>query len=101
MADSETMQVLIRNADKNDLPAVISIYNYYVENGFGAYPKRPVPDQFFYLLGQDAYSFVVAEREARVVGFGVAKPFLPFVTFSRSSAVTLYIHHNHRMQGDR
>jgi L-amino acid N-acyltransferase YncA len=99
MADNETTPVLIRNAYKNDLQPVISIYNYYVENGFAAYPQRPVPDQFFYLLGQDAYSFIVAEREGRVVGFGVAKPFLPFVTFSRVSAVSLYIHHDHLRQG--
>ncbi len=70
-----------------------------MENGFAAYPQRPVPDQFFYLPGQAAYSFIVAEREGRVAGFGVAKPFLPLVTFSRVSAVSLYIHHDHLRQG--
>lgn len=99
MTDNETNPVLIRNARKNDLRQVLSMYNYYVEHGFAAYPQRPVPDQFFYLLGQDAYCFLVAEHEGRVVGFSVAKPFLPFVTFARTSAVSLYIHHDFRRNG--
>ncbi len=98
-ADSETIPVLIRNAHKNDLRRSFLLIIITWRIVLLHILKGRSRTSFFICLGQAVYSFIVAEREGRVAGFGVAKPFLPFVTFSRVSAVSLYIHHDPLRQG--
>jgi L-amino acid N-acyltransferase YncA len=91
--------ILIRDATEEDREDVIGIFNYYVENGFAAYPEQAVPPGFFSLLAHDAISFIAADNGEGVIGFAILRPFLPFPVFDRTALVTYYVADGHTGQG--
>lgn len=83
--------IKIRPVLDSDRDAVIRIFNYYAENGYAAYPDQPVTEHFFSYLREGTFSFLVLEAPEGVIGFGLAKPFLPFPAFSRTCSLTYFI----------
>ena len=47
----------IRNAKFSDINSVLSIFNYYIKNGFAAYPENEVNINFFHEIKQKARFF--------------------------------------------
>ncbi|MDB9953820.1 GNAT family N-acetyltransferase [Porticoccaceae bacterium] len=67
------MDLDIRPAREDDIPALTDIFNYYIENGYSTYKEKPVTIDF--MLGQfeqydliGPYRMIVAEFEGRIVG---------------------------------
>ncbi|HXX55145.1 MAG TPA: GNAT family N-acetyltransferase [Methanoregula sp.] len=83
--------ITIRPVIDSDREAVIRIFNYYAENGYAAYPDQPVTGHFFSYLREGTFSFLVIQAPEGVIGFGLAKPFLPFPAFSRTCSLTYFI----------
>lgn len=76
-------------------PAVMAIFNHYVENGFSAYPERKLPDEFFgrFLDMTRGYpAFAMREKESgKVVGFCFLHAYHPFPTFKATAEITYFI----------
>lgn len=89
----------LREVRENDRYRIIEIFNFYITNGFSAYPDSPVSLWFFDVLREGAHAFYTVEFDGSTVGFGVMKPFLPFDTFRRTATVSYFILPGHTRSG--
>ncbi len=73
---------------------VIDIFNFFVKNGFAAYPDTEVEYGFFdrVLEMTKGYpAFAAKDTADRTVGFGLLRPFLFAATFKRTAEVTYFL----------
>jgi len=102
------MEYTIRPVAYIDKPAVIDIFNHYVENSCAAYPRDKVPYAFFDVLKDMAngYPFYVAETSVdepgrdgnslkrtakKVIGYALLRPHYRMDTFARAAELTCFI----------
>ncbi len=74
--------------------AVIDIFNFFVKNGFAAYPDTEVDYGFFDRLLEMAKGYpAVAAKDTtgRIVGFGLLRPFHFAGTFKRTAEVSYFL----------
>ena len=81
---------------ENDREPVIDIFNYYIENGFAAYPEERMPCEFFdHLLqmiqGYPAFTVRATDKDDLIVGFGFMRAHHPLKTFRRAAETTYFI----------
>lgn len=82
--------------------AVIDIFNYYIVNGFAAYPEQPVDYEFFdrFLDMTRGYPALVVRDDAEgIVGFGFLHPYRQGRTFNRTAEITYFILPAHTGKG--
>lgn len=84
-------EIIIREALDSDRDGIIAIFNYYAQTSYAAYPEMPVNEQFFTFLREGTLAFFVMEYHARIIGFGLLKPVLPFPTFMTTGMLTYFI----------
>jgi len=85
--------VLERLSERHRKP-VIDILNFFIKNGFAAYPDSEVDYVFFDRLMEMARGYpAVAAKEAadRIVGFGFLRPFHFAATFKRTAEVSYFL----------
>lgn len=84
---------VVRPADEKDLGAILVIFNHYVRYSFAAYPVEEVDITFLEALKKEAVSFpvYVIERETKVLGFGMMRPFLPYPSFRRTAQLSYFL----------
>jgi len=90
---------MIRNVKDSDLNDVLSIFNYYINNGFAAYPENEVNIDFFYNIKQNSNFFYVFELETRVIGFAFLKNYLPYENFKHTGQLTYFINYKYTNKG--
>jgi phosphinothricin acetyltransferase len=83
--------VIIREVLDSDRDAVIEVFNHYAKTSYAAYPEMPVNERFFSFLREGTLAFYVLEKKARVVGFGLLRPVLPFPAFMATGMLTYFI----------
>jgi L-amino acid N-acyltransferase len=83
--------IIVREVRDCDRDSIIAIFNYYAQTSYAAYPEMPVNEQFFGFLRQGTLAFFVIEHHARVIGFGLIKPVLPFPAFMTTGMLTYFI----------
>jgi len=83
--------VIVREARDRDREAIVAIFNHYAQTSYAAYPEIPVTERFFGFLREGTLAFFVLEHRARVVGFGLVKPVLPFPAFMATGMLTYFI----------
>lgn len=93
MNKAEVGDFVFRKISGRDAKCVVDIFNYYVENGFAAFPERPMPCQFFDTLMElsGGYPFYVIESPGGVIGFGLLYKFHPSGTFKHTAEVGYFI----------
>lgn len=84
-------EIIIRNILDSDRDGIIAIFNYYAQTSYAAYPEMPVNEQFFTFLCEGTLAFFVMEYHARIIGFGLLKPVLPFPAFMTTGMLTYFI----------
>jgi phosphinothricin acetyltransferase len=84
-------EIIIREALDSDRDGIIAIFNYYAQTSYAAYPEMPVNEQFFTFLREVTLAFFVMEYHARIIGFGLLKPVLPFPAFMTTGMLTYFI----------
>ncbi len=72
---------------------VMSIFNYYIENSFYAYPEKKMPDQFFarFLEIGKTYPAFVIKSDGIIAGFCLLRPYNPFPVFRETAEVSYFI----------
>jgi len=81
---------------------VIDIFNYYIENGFAAYPEQPVPYgffDFFVTMTKGYPSFAVIGENGTVEGFGFLRPYNPLPAFRRTAELSYFLRQEHTGRG--
>lgn len=92
--EASTTDVTIRKVLDGDRDDIVSIFNYYVENGFAAYPDKPLDDRLFDFLKTIIYGdafFVLETAEKKVIGFGFLKKYHPYPAFNRTAEAGYFI----------
>lgn len=96
------MEFELQQVCKSDGPAVIDIFNHYVEHTFAAYPEAPVPYESFAMFQcmAEGYPFLVAkDGSGNVLGFGFLRPHSPMPAFSRTALITYFLAPEHTGKG--
>jgi len=89
------MNVKIRKVTSEDKNSIASIFNYYVENSFAAYPTKKVEEEFFERLKNAAYNdsfYVIENTDSGVIGFGLLKKYHSADTLQQSAELTYFLH---------
>lgn len=88
MQERDQSNTLIRIATVQDIPGMLEIFNYYLENSFAAYLETPIGPEIFQISDDEnesdkskSFPFYVMEENNRVIGIGALKPYLPFRNF--------------------
>jgi phosphinothricin acetyltransferase len=95
---------LVRSATRDDLPALLDIYNYYVEHTHHTAGLEPSTHEefvgwFVQFAETGPYRALVCESKGQVIGYASSREFHPKKIYSRTVEVGLYVAHQHRGSG--
>lgn len=97
---------LIREASTEDVPGMLEVFNYYIENSFASYLETSVGPEFFQVIqsekNQDKdehFPFYVIEEDSKIIGIGALRPYLPFPNFRHTGVVSYFILPGHTRKG--
>jgi phosphinothricin acetyltransferase len=95
-------EVRIRLAAAADLPAINTIYNYYVALSTCTYQIDPEPmagRQAWFAQHGPEHPILVAEADGEVVGWGALSPFHPRMAFRHTVEDSIYVRHDRQRLG--
>jgi phosphinothricin acetyltransferase len=96
------MEYSMAPISSEDRKSNIDIFNHYVENSFAAYPETKLPYEAFDMFLQTSRGYPrvkVADKNGRVVGFGLLRSHNPMPTFAKTAEITYFIHPDHTGKG--
>lgn len=95
--------VLIREARRDDLPALVGIYNHYVVNGHVNFTTEPQTVEsraaWFDGFTGGPHRLMVAELGGAVVGYAGSGRYRPTPAFDQTVETTVYLHPDARGRG--
>jgi len=98
--ETETVNLIIRDAAEVDLPAIIQIYNSTVPTRMVTAELEPTTVearlQWFREHSPEQYPFWVAESDGRVIGWLDFKRFLPRCAYRGTAEISVYVDENFR-----
>ena len=99
-----TSGTIVRLASRDDLPALVRIYNHYVENSYATFDTEPVTVEsrtgWFERFSEiGPYRLLVASEGDRVVGCASSGPYRDHPAFASSVEVGIYLHPELRARG--
>ncbi|HOW14059.1 GNAT family N-acetyltransferase [Methanosarcina sp.] len=97
---------LIREASTEDIPGMLEVFNYYIENSFASYIETSVGPEFFQVIQNekeqekdDRFPFYVIEENGKIIGLGALRPYFPFPNFRHTGVVSYFILPGHTRKG--
>ena len=99
------MGVVIRDATAEDIPQVWQIYQHYVLHSVVSFLVNPPPvtyiqSRFISVTRDQKLPYLVAESEAKIVGYSYASGFRGFmVGYAPTVEVTIFLHPDHTGKG--
>lgn len=98
MACSAVNRYVVREATADDLAAILTIYNYYVETSTATFDQEPQSLEqrmhWFESHGQQ-YPVLVAELNGDVVGWASISPFSERAAYRLTVESSVYVHRHH------
>lgn len=91
----------IRYANKDDIPAIRAIYNAGIESGTGTFETKPRRNRDIadWLKVDNLYPLLVAESEARILGFARLYEYRPRECYAGIAEFSIYLADQARGQG--
>jgi phosphinothricin acetyltransferase len=94
----------IRHASVADLPALLSLRNYYVENSFATFDEQPlsITSLEAWYAGfspSGPYQLLVAEAEGTLLGFCCSQQYRAHPAFARTIETSIYTDPTYKGQG--
>jgi phosphinothricin acetyltransferase len=91
-------ELLVRPAVVADVPAMMAIYNHYVETSPATFDIEPVSLEnrlaWFEHFGESGpFRLLVAERAGQVIGYAGSGRFREKAAYATSVEMTIYVHH--------
>jgi phosphinothricin acetyltransferase len=97
------MGVIIRNAKRDDLPSILKIVNYEIENTTSVYDykTRTLQNQIAWFEKKKLKKMpvIIAEKNGYVIGFGTFGIFRPWEGYQFSAEHSIYMNKNFRGKG--
>jgi phosphinothricin acetyltransferase len=89
--------VLIRNAEKADLPAVTDIYNHYVTHSHATFDLEPFTVEqrrswLAHYAADGPHRLLVGECDGIIAGYASSSPFRPKPAYRSSVETSIYLH---------
>jgi L-amino acid N-acyltransferase YncA len=85
------MNILFRDVQDTDGPAVVSILNYFVLNSFASYSEKEMGPDVFTRFRNVARVFLMLEVDDQPVGFGLIQEYNAFSNFKHTGVLTYFI----------
>lgn len=102
----ESEKYLIREASTEDIPEMLEVFNYYIENSFASYLETSVGPEFFQVIQSEkdqekdeSFPFYAIEENNRIIGIGALRPYFPFPNFRHTGVVSYFILPGHTRKG--
>lgn len=73
---------------------IVDIFNYYIREGFAAFPETPVPYEFYSFFVQaakDHPAVIIRDDRHSIIGFGMLRPHNPMPSFRHTAEITYFI----------
>lgn len=96
------MEIHLSPITSADRPALLELFNYYVQHGWAAFAEQPMPPAFIDRLLDLAkgYPALAAKDPAgRLLGFGLLRPHNPLPTFAHAAEITYFLVPDHTRLG--
>lgn len=95
--------MIIRKAERRDIPAMLDIFNYEVQYGLSTFSTRletlQERTQWYEAHNRDNHPLVVAEQDGVVAGYASLSGFRPQAAYFRTVELSVYIHPDFRRRG--
>jgi len=92
-----------RKLSKEDIPNILEIYNYYIQNGLQNFEENIIPYDEFYTLCNNILNadlpFIVCEKGDGIVGFAYLNTFRNKSGYKHSFENTVYVQNIHKGKG--
>lgn len=103
--DAPETGLRIRAAERADLAALTSLYNYYIEHTVNTFDIEPftVAERaawFDHYAATGPHRLLVGERDERVVGYASSGPFRPKAAYAQSVETSVYLDPDSVGRGD-
>ncbi|GGD02811.1 GNAT family N-acetyltransferase [Hyunsoonleella pacifica] len=88
---------MVRHFTKDDISALLDIYNYYVSNTVATFDIEPLSFEVFEAKVNrinSEYPFLVFEEHQEILGFAYASRFRPKPAYNFTVESTVYVKHN-------
>ena len=100
-----TGDLIIRAAERGDLPALTALYNHYIEHTVITFDLQPWTveqrtEWFGHYAETGPHRLLVGERAGEVVGYAGSSMFRPKAAYGRSVETSIYLRHDRVGQGD-
>lgn len=97
------MDITIRKAEEQDLPAILDIYNDAILNTTAVYNYKPhtlaMRQEWFAQRQKDNFPVLVAVQGSTILGFSTYGHFRAWAAYKYSVEISVYIHPEHRGKG--
>jgi phosphinothricin acetyltransferase len=94
--------MLVRDANRADLPAIVGIYNHAIETTVATFDLAPFSVEervpWFEQFGGE-HPLLVCERAGEVLGFAYYLPYRAKAAYDGTKETTIYVHHAARRIG--
>ncbi len=94
---------MIRDAQPEDLPAIVAIYNAAIPGRMASADTEPVSvgarQPWYVEHSPDRFPLWVTEREGKVIGWISLSPFYGRPAYARTSEVSVYVHPSSHRKG--
>lgn len=93
---------MIRNVEKKDIPAITSIYNYYIRQTVVTFDTEPLAEAEMekrMIRITSAFPYLVYEEEGVVGGYCYVHPWKSKEAYCHTAECTIYIHPDRRGKG--
>lgn len=95
--------MIIRKANTADIPYLLEIYNYEVENGTATLDidKKTLPEweEWYYAHGTKEHPLIVCELDGKVAGYATLSPYRHKQAYSSTVELSVYVSPNFRRRG--
>ena len=95
--------MIIRTAVPADIPYLLDIYNFEVENGMATLDidKKTLPEweEWYYAHGTENHPLIVCEAEGEIAGYATLSSYRHKQAYSSTVELSVYVSGRHRRKG--
>jgi L-amino acid N-acyltransferase YncA len=96
------MEINLSPITSADRPAMLALFNHYIQHGFAAFAEQPMPPAFIDRLLDLAKGYpalAVRDPAGRLLGFGLLRAHNPLPTFAHVAEITYFLVPDRTRQG--